>query len=88
MDKILKRLNEFNIKNCRMVRLSAANAIQFYENKAGDSMLPFLMEHLISGPVLGLELVGVKAMQMLLDIAGKLYVLVFVFNKFLLKLIF
>lgn len=71
MDKILKRLTEFNIKNCQMVKLNAANAIQFYESRGGDSVLPFLMEHLISGPVCGLELVGNNAIQRLMEIVGK-----------------
>lgn len=73
MDKILKRLSDFYIKNCLMVKLNAANAIKFYESKAGDSVLPFLMEHLISGPVLALELVGTNVIKSLIDICGKLY---------------
>lgn len=70
MDKVLKRLTDFNIKNCQMAKLNAANAIEFYENKTGDSVLPFLMEHLISGPVCGIELVGNNAIKKLLEIAG------------------
>lgn len=56
-----------------MVKLSADNAIQFYEDKSGDSTLPFLMEHLVSGPILCLELMANNAVQKLIEIAGNIY---------------
>lgn len=70
MDKILRRLDGFSINNCLMVNLNAEEALKFYEDRKGDSVLPFLMEHLMSGPILGLELIAPNAVQKLVEIVG------------------
>lgn len=54
-----------------MVQLSADEAIQFYADKEGDAILPFLMEHLKSGPIVAFELISNNAVKKLIEIAGK-----------------
>lgn len=70
MDKILRRLDGFSINNCLMVHLNAEEALKFYADRKGDSVLPFLMDHLMSGPILGLELIAANAVQKLIEITG------------------
>lgn len=70
LHKIIGRLSAFSITNCRMIRLTAEQALAFYAERKGDAKLPFLMEHLTSGPVLALELVAANALQLLIDLCG------------------
>lgn len=53
-----------------MCNISSKEAIDFYEAKKGDSFVPFLVDHLSSGPVLAIELVGEDALQKWLDVLG------------------
>lgn len=73
MDKIINRLSQenFSISSCVMIQLSADEAIQFYADKEGDAVLPFLMDHLKSGPIVAFELISHNAVKKLIEIAGR-----------------
>lgn len=73
MDRILTRLTEetFSVNNCVMLQLNSDEAIKFYADKEGDSVLPFLMEHLVSGPILAMELISNNAVRKLLEVTGR-----------------
>lgn len=72
MDQILCRIcNEgFSVNNCVMLQLDAEEARQFYSDREGDAHLPFLIEHIVSGPVLMMELISRNAVQRLIDVCG------------------
>ena len=53
-----------------MFKLNAEEANKFYSDKQGDAILPFLIEHITSGPVVAMELISSNAVQKLLDITG------------------
>ncbi|KAI4467527.1 nucleoside diphosphate kinase 7 [Holotrichia oblita] len=63
VNKIGEVINEiqglgFKVCRMRMCVFSRREALDFYEHRKGDVFLPFTVEHLISGPIIGLELVG------------------------------
>lgn len=60
LGEIINEIQELGFKICRMRMcvLSRREALDFYEQRKGDVFLPFTIEHLISGPIVGLELVG------------------------------
>lgn len=74
MDKIVNRLcgEGFSINNCAMFHLNESNAKQFYSDLEGDAILPFLIDHLASGPIVALELISRNAVKHLIDITGKI----------------
>ncbi|GJQ81461.1 nmdyn-D7 [Trypoxylus dichotomus] len=53
----------FTICRMRMSVFSRREALNFYEQRKGDVFLPFTIEHLISGLIVGLELVGENVIQ-------------------------
>lgn len=72
MDQILSRIcNEgFSINNCAMLQLDSEEARRFYSDREGDAHLPFLIEHIVSGPILIMELISRNAVQRLIDVCG------------------
>lgn len=60
----------FRITRLRMCKLTRKEALDFYETKKGDAYLPFMVEHLVSGPIVALELVGDNAVERWKDILG------------------
>lgn len=46
-----------------MCQMSNKDAIDFYEDKKSDSFLPFMIDHLCSGPILAMILVGGDAVE-------------------------
>lgn len=53
-----------------MCNLTRIEALDFYETKKGDAFLPFTIEHLVSGPIVALELVGYNAIERWRDVMG------------------
>ncbi|KAJ8955755.1 hypothetical protein NQ318_008629 [Aromia moschata] len=54
---------QFQITQMGMHRLSRKEALELYETRKGDSSLPFILEHINSGPVIAMELVGENAIK-------------------------
>ncbi|KAF5301613.1 hypothetical protein FQA39_LY10660 [Lamprigera yunnana] len=65
LGEILTQIEErqFQICHLRMCHLSRIQALDFYEFKKGDPLLPTMLEHIVSGPFVALELVGDNAIQ-------------------------
>lgn len=61
---------QFQISRMRMVTISRKEALNFYAKKKGDPFLPFMIEHLVSGPICALELVGDDAVNRWQKILG------------------
>ncbi|XP_018335091.1 nucleoside diphosphate kinase 7 [Agrilus planipennis] len=61
---------QFEIIRLKMCNVSRKDALSFYESKKGDSFLPFMVEHLVSGPIVALEIVGDNALQRWKDVLG------------------
>lgn len=53
-----------------MLQLDSEQARQFYSDREGDAHLPFLIEHIVSGPVVVMELISRNAVQRLIDVCG------------------
>lgn len=62
--------NDLKINQCIMVKLSGPEAVKFYEKKAGQAVLPFMMENIISGPILAMELIADDAFDRLSKLCG------------------
>ncbi|XP_030766785.1 nucleoside diphosphate kinase 7-like isoform X2 [Sitophilus oryzae] len=60
----------FQICKMKMCNLTRKEVLDLYEPYKGDSLLPFLLEHLVSGPLVAMELVGENALQRWLDELG------------------
>lgn len=54
---------EFRIINMRMCLMTRKEALDFYEYRKGDAFLPFMIEHIVSGSIVALELVGFDAVK-------------------------
>ncbi|GLV44669.1 nmdyn-D7 [Carabus blaptoides fortunei] len=52
---------KFKITRLKMATLNQSEAIEFYESKKSDSFLPFMIEQIVSGPIVIAELVGEDA---------------------------
>lgn len=53
-----------------MLQLDSDEARRFYSDREGDAHLPFLIEHIVSGPVVVMELISRNAVQRLIDVCG------------------
>lgn len=62
--------NGFRITSLRMCNLSRKQALDFYESRKGDAFLPFIVEYLVSGSIIAVELVGENAVQKWLELLG------------------
>nr|CAH7728772.1 unnamed protein product [Callosobruchus chinensis] len=62
--------HRFHINRMRMCILNRREALDFYERLRGDSDLPFVLEHIISGPVVAMELVGEDAVNRWRELMG------------------
>nr|CAI5833968.1 unnamed protein product [Callosobruchus analis] len=60
----------FHINRMRMCIVNRREALDFYEKLRGDSELPFVLEHIISGPVVAMELVGEDAVNRWSELMG------------------
>ncbi|CAG9764975.1 unnamed protein product [Ceutorhynchus assimilis] len=61
----------FQICNMKMCKLSKKEALELYEPyKNKEPLLPFILEHLVSGPIVVLELVGENAVERWLELLG------------------
>lgn len=58
------------ICDCRMVHLTRAHAEQFYAEHAGKPFYAGLVEHMCSGPVLAMELIGANAVSAWRELLG------------------
>ena len=54
---------KFKILRMRMRTMSRKEALDFYENRKGDVFLPFTIENMVTGPLIGIELVGRNAVK-------------------------
>ncbi|KAJ8966341.1 hypothetical protein NQ314_003609 [Rhamnusium bicolor] len=54
---------QFQITKLSMCLLNRKEALDFYESSKGDPSLPFILENIVSGPVVALELVGENALE-------------------------
>ncbi|XP_018564428.1 nucleoside diphosphate kinase 7 [Anoplophora glabripennis] len=61
---------KFHITRLRMCELSRKEALDFYEHKKGDAALPFVLENIVSGPSVALELVGENALARWKEVMG------------------
>lgn len=61
---------EFQISRLRMCNLLRKEALDFYESKKGEAFLPFMVEYLVSGPIVALELVGDHAIERWKEVVG------------------
>lgn len=61
---------EFQISRLRMCKLLRKEALDFYESKKGDAFLPFMVEYMVSGPIVALELVGDNAVERWKEVIG------------------
>ncbi|CAH1163543.1 unnamed protein product [Phaedon cochleariae] len=55
--------NNFQISRMRMCLLNRKEALEFYQDRKGETSLPFLLENVVSGPIVAMELVGENAIQ-------------------------
>lgn len=60
----------FRITLLRMCNLTRKEALDFYEKKKGDAFLPFMVEYLVSGPIVALELVAENAVARWRELVG------------------
>ncbi|KAL3286441.1 hypothetical protein HHI36_000949 [Cryptolaemus montrouzieri] len=60
----------FQISRMRMCNLTRKQTLEFYEQKKGDAFLPFILEHIVSGSVVALEVVGNDAIERFKKEAG------------------
>lgn len=72
LGEVLTQIEEraFQIANLRMCNLTRKEALDFYESKKGDAFLPFMVEYLVSGPIVGVELVGDNAIERWREVMG------------------
>ncbi|XP_045473467.1 nucleoside diphosphate kinase 7 [Harmonia axyridis] len=61
---------DFQISRMRMCNLTRKQTLELYEHKKGDAFLPFILEHIVSGSVVALELVGTDAIERFKKEAG------------------
>ncbi|KAL1502217.1 hypothetical protein ABEB36_007391 [Hypothenemus hampei] len=60
----------FQICNMKMCNLTRKEVLDLHEPYKGDSFMPFILEHLVSGSIVALELVGDNAVQRWLEVLG------------------
>lgn len=60
----------FRVTLLRMCNLTRKETLDFYESKKGDAFLPFMVEYLVSGPIVALELVGENAVERWKEVLG------------------
>ncbi|XP_074042251.1 nucleoside diphosphate kinase homolog 7 isoform X2 [Leptinotarsa decemlineata] len=65
LGEIINRIqdNNFQIAKLRMCVLSRKEALEFYEDRKGETSLPFVLEQIVSGPLAAVELVGENAIE-------------------------
>ncbi|KAK5647212.1 hypothetical protein RI129_002104 [Pyrocoelia pectoralis] len=65
LGEIITQIEDRQFQICHMVMctLSRKEALNFYEFRKGDSFLPFMLEHIVSGPSVALELVGIDCID-------------------------
>lgn len=63
---------QFRITLLRMCNLTRKEALDFYVTKKGDAFLPFMVEYLVSGSIIALELVGENAVERWREVMGPL----------------
>lgn len=70
--EIINRIQDggLQISKMRMCHLSRKEALEFYEKSKQGHDLPFVLEHIVSGPIFGMELVGENAIQRWLELMG------------------
>lgn len=61
---------QFQIIRMRMCKLSRKETLDFYDAKKGDAFLPFTIEHIVSGYVVALEVVGNNAVERFNELLG------------------
>ncbi|KAJ8924113.1 hypothetical protein NQ315_006895 [Exocentrus adspersus] len=61
---------KFYISKLRMCKLSRKEALDLFEHKKGDSTLPFVLENIVSGRCVALELVGDAALTRWKEVMG------------------
>lgn len=69
---IINRIQEsgLGMSKMRMCQLSRKEALEFYETSKQEHDIPFVLEHIVSGPIVGMELVGENAIQKWQDLMG------------------
>jgi len=66
----LERTTGLRVSEVRMVRLTRRNAETFYAEHAGKDFFPGLVNHMTSGPVMALSLIGDNAVKVWRDLLG------------------
>lgn len=72
MKDILARIENEDLKvvKLRMAEITRKEALLFYEKRKGENLLPFMVEHLVSGPLVAVLLVGNNAIARWREIMG------------------
>ncbi|KAG5893236.1 hypothetical protein JTB14_013398 [Gonioctena quinquepunctata] len=60
----------FQLSRLRMCLLSRKEALELYADRKGETSLPFVLEHIVSGPVVAVELVGENAVDSWRNLMG------------------
>lgn len=68
--QILESRTSLRICDCRMVNMTASNAATFYGEHAGKEFFNGLVQHMSSGPVFALELIGANAVSIWRELLG------------------
>jgi len=68
--EVLEKNTSLRICDCRMVNMTYANACEFYAEHQGKPFFNGLVNHMTSGPVLALELIGDNAVSQWRNLLG------------------
>ncbi|XP_015601784.1 nucleoside diphosphate kinase 7 isoform X1 [Cephus cinctus] len=72
MGEILKYItnHDIHIGNIKMVALTNEEAADFYSHLRGHNELPFILDYMISGPIVALELIGENCIKKWRELIG------------------
>uniref|UniRef100_A0A1B6C8C7 DM10 domain-containing protein n=2 Tax=Clastoptera arizonana TaxID=38151 RepID=A0A1B6C8C7_9HEMI len=62
--------NHFKIAKLKMVNMTKDDVLEFYSEHKGESFLPFVVDLLVSAPVIALELMGERGLEKLIKLVG------------------
>merc|ERR1712048_437027 len=68
--EVLERNTSLRICDCRMVNMTRNNAVEFYQEHQGKPFFEGLINHMTSGPVFALELIGENAVSQWRNLLG------------------
>ncbi|XP_075210987.1 nucleoside diphosphate kinase homolog 7 [Lycorma delicatula] len=62
--------NGFKISKLKMAKVTKDQAMKFYGDRIGQSILPYLLDHITSGPVLAMQIVAENAVNKWRELCG------------------